>query len=78
MMLELVIVIAAMLIIGLGTTYLQKYTGINIGIPINENVTISGLSLAAIVGIILNAILNRNNNKNKDLLSLGLIVRGDF
>ena len=56
----IVIVIASMLIIGLGTTYLQTYTGINLGIPINENVTISGLSLAAIVGIILNAILNRN------------------
>ncbi len=56
----IIIVIAAMLIIGLGTTYLQKYAGINLGIPINENVTISGLSLAAIVGIILNVILNRN------------------
>jgi len=56
----IIIVIASMLIIGLGTTYLQKYTGINLGIPINENVTISGLSLAAIVGIVLNAILNTN------------------
>jgi uracil permease len=56
----IIIVIAAMLIIGLGTTYLQKYTGINLGIPINKEVTISGLSLAAIVGIVLNAILNRN------------------
>ncbi len=56
----IVIVIASMLIIGLGTTYLQKYTGINLGIPINQDVTISGLSLAAIVGIVLNTILNRN------------------
>lgn len=56
----IIIVIASMLIIGLGTTYLAKYSGINLGIPINENVTISGLSLAAIVGIILNALLNRN------------------
>lgn len=56
----IIIVIASMLIIGLGTTYLQKYTGINLGIPVNKDVTISGLSLAAIVGIILNAILNRN------------------
>ncbi|MGH4124551.1 MAG: uracil-xanthine permease family protein [Clostridium sp.] len=56
----IITVIATMLIIGLGTTYLQKYTGINIGIPINKDVTISGLSLAAIVGIILNALLNRN------------------
>ena len=62
----IIIVIAAMLIIGLGTTYLQKYTGINLGIPINKDVTISGLSLAAIVGIILNIILNRNKPlKNK-------------
>ena len=62
----IIIVIAAMLIIGLGTTYLQKYTGINLGIPVNKDVTISGLSLAAIVGIILNTILNRNKPiKNK-------------
>lgn len=62
----IIIVIATMLIIGLGTTYLQKYAGINLGIPINENVTISGLSLAAIVGIILNIILNRSKPlKNK-------------
>ena len=72
----IIIVIAAMLIIGLGTTYLQKYTGINIGIPINENVTISGLSLAAIVGIVLNAILNRN--QIRIFMSLGLLVRGGF
>ena len=62
----IIIVIATMLIIGLGTTYLQKYTGISLGIPINKDVMISGLSLAAIVGIILNVILNRNKPiKNK-------------
>jgi len=55
----IIIVIATMLIIGLGTTYLQKYAGITLGIPVNADVTISGLSLAAIVGIILNALLNR-------------------
>ncbi|MGH4140888.1 uracil-xanthine permease family protein [Clostridium sp.] len=56
----IITVIVAMLVIGLGTTYLQKYTGINLGIPINKQVTISGLSLAAIVGIVLNILLNRN------------------
>ena len=53
------IIIATILMIGLGTTYLDG-KGISIGIPITESVKITGLSLAAIVGIILNRILNRD------------------
>ena len=49
------------MVIGLGTTYLSN-KGIVIGIPVTQDVTITGLSLAAIVGIILNILLN-----NKDL-----------
>jgi len=52
------IVMASMLIIGLGTSYLAKYAGITIGLQITETVMLSGLSLAAIVGVVLNLILN--------------------
>lgn len=52
-------VIVVMLVVGLGTIYLQKFTGIIIGIPVGNGIKLSGLSLAAIVGIILNAIVNR-------------------
>lgn len=55
-----IITICAILIIGIGTTYLGN-KGISIGIPITSNVSITGLSLAAIVGLILNRVLN-----NKD------------
>lgn len=54
------IIISTIMIIGLGTTYLSN-KGIVIGIPITENISITGLSLSAIVGIVLNRILN-----NKD------------
>jgi len=59
-----IIVILAIMIIGLGTTYLGN-KGIVIGIPITDSVTITGLSLAAIVGIILNRILNNKDFKNE-------------
>ena len=52
-------VIASILLLGLGTAYLETYTGIVIGIPVTEGVQITGLSLAAIVGVALNAFLNR-------------------
>ena len=58
------IIIATILMIGLGTTYLDG-KGISIGIPITESVKITGLSLAAIVGIILNRILNRDMFKKQ-------------
>jgi len=50
---------AVILILGLGGNYLSSKLGFTIGIPINESVSITGLSFAAIVGIVLNAILNR-------------------
>ena len=53
------VIIASILLLGLGTSYLQTYTGIVIGIPVTEGVQITGLSLAAIVGVALNAFLNR-------------------
>lgn len=57
-----IIIVLTIMIIGLGTTYLGN-KGIVIGIPITKTVTITGLSLAAIVGIILNRVLNRNEFK---------------
>ncbi len=53
------LVMAVILVLGLGSDYLSTKLGFTIGIPINESVQISGLSFAALVGIILNAILNR-------------------
>lgn len=54
-----IIVIATILIIGLGSAYIEKYLGIFIAIPITSAVKISGLSLAAIVGVVLNALFNK-------------------
>ena len=60
-----IIVIATIMIIGLGTTYLSN-KGIVIGIPVTESVSITGLSLAAIVGIVLNILLNNTNTDPKE------------
>lgn len=54
-----IIVMGTILILGLGSGYLSNLLGFEIGIKINESVSISGLSFAAIVGIIINLILNR-------------------
>lgn len=54
-----IIVMATILIIGLGSAYIEKYLGIFIAIPITSAVKISGLSLAAIVGVLLNALFNK-------------------
>jgi len=54
-----IIVMATILILGLGAGFIQKHTGLAIGIPITETIKIEGLSLAAIVGVILNSVLNR-------------------
>lgn len=54
-----IIVMGTILALGLGSGIIESKFGITIGIPINETVKISGLSFAAIVGIILNAVLNR-------------------
>ena len=67
------IIIATIMIIGLGTTYLGN-KGIVIGIPITKTVTITGLSLAAIVGIALNRILNNDELKSETECVEGKVV----
>lgn len=52
------IVMGSILILGLGAPLLANY-GVNLAIPITADIKITGLSLAAIVGIILNKVLNR-------------------
>lgn len=52
------VIIAVILVIGLGSGYLEKH-GISLSIPITENIKIAGLSLAAIVGVTLNKVLNK-------------------
>lgn len=54
-----VIVIATIIVLGLFDTYLQPLLGFGIAIPLNAagTITFGGLSLAALVGIILNLIL---------------------
>lgn len=52
------IVMASMLIIGLGSGYLNFYFGITIGIPITKDVMFTGLSLAAVSGVTLNLVLS--------------------
>lgn len=54
-----ILVMASVIIIGLG-----PHVGLNLAIPISETVSISGLSLAAIVGVILNLILQSIVDKN--------------
>ena len=60
-----IIIIAAIMIIGLGTTYLSN-KGIVIGIPVTPDIKITGLSLAAIVGIVLNVLLNNTSTDLKE------------
>ncbi len=57
-----IVVMTTILVLGLGSDYLSSKLGFTIGIPLNETVNISGLSFAALVGIIINAILNRKDN----------------
>ncbi|MCY6356545.1 uracil-xanthine permease family protein [Clostridium sp. ZS2-4] len=54
-----IIVIATIIILGLGTSYVEKNLGVTIGIPVTSTVKITGLSLAAIVGVVLNAVINK-------------------
>lgn len=54
-----IIVMGTILVLGLGSGYIESALGFSIGIPITESVKITGLSFAAIVGVILNTILNR-------------------
>lgn len=53
------VVMTTIIILGMFSTQLSNILGFTIGIPINETVQITGLSFAALVGIILNAVLNR-------------------
>lgn len=68
-----IIVMATIIIVGLGTGILERNFGIVIGIPVTETVKISGLSLAAILGVTVNGILNRKEiieskeNINKEI-----------
>ena len=50
-------VMGVILFLGLYGTYFQKYVGINFSIKITESVSIGGLSLAALVGVVLNLVL---------------------
>lgn len=52
------LVMATILVLGMFSSQLSSMMGITVGIPINETVQITGLSFAAIVGIVLNAALN--------------------
>lgn len=54
-----ILVMGSILILGLGSDYIGSKLGIVIGIPITKTVAIQGLSFAALVGIVLNTILNK-------------------
>lgn len=71
-----IIIIATIMVIGLGTTYLSN-KGIVIGIPVTKTVTITGLSLAAIVGIILNRVLNKEDFK-KDVEKESAVLKSQL
>lgn len=58
-----IIVMGSILILGLGGDFIGSKLGITVGIPITETVAITGLSFAAIVGIVLNVVLNRKSIK---------------
>lgn len=59
-------VIIIILFIGLVTCYIKHFIGIEIGIPIASNAKLTGLSLAALVGIIINRLINRNDFKKEE------------
>ncbi len=56
-----IIVMLIILFLGLGSGIIEKNFDITIGIPVTKTVKITGLSFAAIVGVVVNAILNRDN-----------------
>lgn len=60
-----IIVIFVIILVGVGTSYLSS-KGINVGIPLTKNISITGLSLAAIIGIILNRIINNHEFKKQN------------
>lgn len=58
-----VLIMSVILILEIGTGLIEKKFGFTLGIPVTETVKISGVSLAAISGVALNAILNRKEIK---------------
>ena len=64
-------VMLIILIIGLTTCYVKHFTGVEIGIPIASNAKLTGLSLAALVGIIINRLINYNNFKKEAVTPIG-------
>lgn len=60
-----IVVMGAILVIGLFGSYIESKTGILLGIRITDTISISGLSFAAIVGIILNIIFTKFEKNNK-------------
>ncbi|WP_343343545.1 uracil-xanthine permease family protein [Terrisporobacter petrolearius] len=59
-------VMLIILVIGLTTCYVKHFTGVEIGITIASNSKLTGLSLAALVGIIVNRLINYNDFKKED------------
>lgn len=64
-------VMIIILVIGLTTCYIKHFAGIEIGIPVASNAKLTGLSLAALVGIIVNRLINYNDFKSKVSTSIG-------
>lgn len=64
-------VMVIILVIGLTTCYVKHFTGVEIGIPIASNAKLTGLSLAALIGIIINRIINHNNFKKEETTTMG-------
>ena len=53
-----IVVMGTIIVLGLFSTQLSSILGFTVGIPINETVSITGLSFAALAGILVNAVLN--------------------
>ncbi len=58
-----IVTMASILVLGLGSGPVEKYLGYTIGIPLTKDITISGLSFAAIVGILINLSFNLLDKK---------------
>ena len=67
-------VMIIILAIGLTTCYIKHFAGIEIGIPIATNAKLTGLSLAALVGIIINRLINHNNFRKEEVAPIGEIA----
>ena len=64
-------VITIILLTGLTTCYVKHFTGVEIGIPIASNAKLTGLSLAALIGIIINRVINNKDFKKEEPKSIG-------